>query len=134
MVKLFVRLKAYRGLAQLASALLWGSRGREFESPIPDKKREPNFKVVSLPAGRLASLRSARNSGAAGAGTAPPLFFARAILRLLRNRHKRYRKNQYIDQAITVATAIATVTYPTFPNLSLFKQYRAKKISIIAIT
>ena len=29
-----------RGVAQLASALAWGARGRKFESSRPDKKRE----------------------------------------------------------------------------------------------
>ena len=38
-----------RGVAQLASALAWGARGRKFESSHPDKKGfNPKQKLVNL--------------------------------------------------------------------------------------
>ena len=37
--KKVVFLPRYRGVAQLASVLAWGARGRKFESSRPDKKQ-----------------------------------------------------------------------------------------------
>ena len=38
-----------RGVAQLASALAWGARGRKFESSHPDGSRETDvMKVMSV--------------------------------------------------------------------------------------
>ena len=37
---LVFREKSVRGVAQLASALAWGARGRKFESSRPDKIRK----------------------------------------------------------------------------------------------
>lgn len=38
----------FRGVAQLASVLAWGARGRKFESSHPDEKKPDNQRVASL--------------------------------------------------------------------------------------
>ena len=36
----------HRGVAQLASALAWGARGRKFESFHPDEKKRKSDQIV----------------------------------------------------------------------------------------
>ena len=38
-LKYFLNLHFIRGVAQLASVLAWGARGRKFESSRPDNKK-----------------------------------------------------------------------------------------------
>ncbi len=39
----------HRGVAQLASALAWGARGRPFKSDHPDRKKKPvNFDLQAF--------------------------------------------------------------------------------------
>ena len=41
-----ISLNYFRGVAQLASALAWGARGRLFESDHPDSRKEEAFRLT----------------------------------------------------------------------------------------
>ena len=46
---LLITFAQFRGVAQLASALAWGARGRLFESDHPDKKTERGVAIYAIP-------------------------------------------------------------------------------------